>query len=123
MMSSNLPCTALDLTIALLKLAEKLDEREMHSASHYILKHGLRVSDYVHRTRRLNSKYKCIRNFNIAIFELDKAINIVVHLHNRGVITDEELGAIKPVFICVRLLLLRDLARYKLVPDWYKEKE
>ena len=123
MMSSNLPCSALDLTIALLKLAEKLDEREMHSASHYILKHGLRVSDYVHRTRRLNSKYKCIRNFNIALFELDKAMNIVIHLHNRGVITDEEYDAVKPNFVCVRLLLFWDLEKYKRVPDWYKEKE
>lgn len=117
MMSSDLPGKALDLNIALMKLSKKLDESNLHSVSIYILKHGMRASDYLHRSRRLTSKYRCISNFKIAVLEVDKTMCLITHLYKRGIITKEDYEDARLKCLSVRMSTFVDIIRYYQVPD------
>ena len=119
-MIPDLPTKALNFNIALLQLAEKLNERELPFAAKYILKHGVRASDYVHRSRRNTSKYKCITNFRMAIYEIDKTMCLITHLYNRNVITEEEYKYIKSKSNHVRSLTFMEILYYSQVADWYE---
>ena len=119
MMFHDLPTKALNLNVALLQVAEKLNERGVPSVAKYILKHGVRASDYLHRSRRNTSKYKCITNFKTAIYELDKAKCLIDHLYKRGLMTDEEYMYINEKYTSVRMSTFVEISRYSKVADWY----
>ena len=123
MIFPDLLTRVLNLNIALLQLAEKLNERGLGATAKYMLKHGVRVSDYVHRSRRNLSKYKCITNFKLAVHEIDKTMCLLTHLHKRSMITEEEYEFIYSKCDIVRMSVFIEIRRYSRVADWYEFKE
>ena len=118
MRNINLPTAVQSLNVIYSTLTEKVKERGLEKASLYIKRHALRASVFIHRCQRSNKKYESIRNYKIAILEMDKVYRMVMHLYNRGIITLEELNAVMNEARGIRVATCYEIKEWYRFENW-----